>query len=188
MTSTASVRTPKGHGSGPMRAGHELSILRDSASRPGRLSETDTAWPGRLRRITRAALNHWGCSGTAATAELLATELVTNAFQHGTGPEVGFRVRLGDKHLVIEVFDGSSQRPQPRPAGPDEENGRGLLIVESLAESWGVSDDGTTTWCTIPLTEGPPHMDPVAVTAPVLRAMPLNQPTDRVTSSKEESA
>ncbi|MFE7243038.1 ATP-binding protein [Streptomyces sp. NPDC057580] len=51
---------------------------------------------------------------------------------------------------------------EPRCAGPNDENGHGLLLVEPLAETWGVSPDGTTTWCSLSLTEGPTTMEPAA--------------------------
>ncbi|MDV6291305.1 ATP-binding protein [Streptomyces sp. UP1A-1] len=129
-----------------------------------------------MRRLARASLTHWGRSDLADTAELLLTELVTNALRHACGTEIGVRIYLRDAQLVIEVNDGSPVAPMPRPAGPDDETGRGLFLVEALADSWGVSPDGTTTWCTLPLTEGPSDMEPAAVTAPVLRETPLELP------------
>ncbi|MER5756906.1 ATP-binding protein [Streptomyces sp. NPDC002088] len=79
---------------------------------------------------------------------------------------------------MIKVRDGCPDLPVLRHAGPDDEGGRGLLLVESLAETWGVSPDGTTTWCSLPLTKGPFDMQPAAVTAPVLREMLLPLPAD----------
>ncbi|MFF0698551.1 ATP-binding protein [Streptomyces tendae] len=65
---------------------------------------------------------------------------------------MGVRFYLTDVHVVIEVDDGSPCTPVLRCPGPDDESGRGLLLVQALAEAWGVSPDGTTTWCTLPLT------------------------------------
>ncbi|MFV5994997.1 ATP-binding protein [Streptomyces sp. NPDC056231] len=155
-----------------------MSIERRPDPDGGGLSEADAAWPQRLRRIVRASLTHWGRPNLIETAELLLTELATNALRHACGPDVGVRIYLQDDYLVIEVNDGSPLHPVPRCAGPDDETGRGLLLVESLAEAWGVSGDGTTTWCTLPLTKGPSDMQPAAVTAPVLREIPLDLPTD----------
>ncbi|MBZ6253595.1 ATP-binding protein [Streptomyces olivaceus] len=177
MTSTAPY-TQASVGPSCVRAGHEISIRRDSASTPAQLTDADAVWPARCRRIVRAALSHWHRSDLAETAELLTTELVTNAFRHGSGPDVGFRISLAEEDLLLEVNDGSPTVPVPRSPGPDDENGRGLFLVGALAESWGVSADGTTTWCTLPLTKGSPDMEPAAVTAPVLREMPLELPPD----------
>jgi anti-sigma regulatory factor (Ser/Thr protein kinase) len=137
----------------------EVSLERHPDPDDGGISRKDAAWPQRLRRLSRASLRHWGRPDLAETAELLLTELVTNALRHACGPEIGIRVYFQDDHLVIEVNDGSPAIPVPRCAGPDDENGRGLFLVEALAASWGVSPDGVTTWCTLPLTEGPPQMD-----------------------------
>ncbi|MFF6903920.1 ATP-binding protein [Streptomyces hydrogenans] len=109
------------------------------------------------------------------TAELLLTELVTNAFLHADAPTVGVRVyRQGDL-LMIEVNDGTPQGPLPRPAGLLSEHGRGLAIVDFLAHSWGVSEDRTTTWCSLSLSEGLSKMTPGPVaTAPVQRETELH--------------
>ncbi|WP_405526753.1 ATP-binding protein [Streptomyces canus] len=105
--------------------------------------------PRRVRVIIRAGLRHWGLSGLTESAELLATELVTNAFKHGRG-DVGVRLYVTASHLLIEVRDGSPERPVSGRASLDDEDGRGLLLVTSIADHWGVSADGTTTWCSLP--------------------------------------
>ncbi|MFF8847952.1 ATP-binding protein [Streptomyces sp. NPDC015127] len=128
----------------------EMSIERHPDPEVEGLSKADAAWPQRLRRIVRASLTHWEWTDVIDTAELLLTELVTNALRHGKADDIGVRVYLDGDRCVIEVVDGSPVRPELRQAGPDDESGRGLLLVESLAESWGVSSDGTTTWCTLP--------------------------------------
>ncbi|MEU0853783.1 ATP-binding protein [Streptomyces flaveolus] len=119
------------------------------------MSEADAAWPQRLRRIARASLTYWRCPDLVDTVELLLTELATNALRHARGRNIGVRIFARDDHLVIEVNDGSPLTPVPRCAGPDDESGRGLFLVEALSDAWGVSPDGTTTWCTLPLTEEP---------------------------------
>ncbi|MFD5659862.1 ATP-binding protein [Streptomyces hirsutus] len=162
-----------------VRKALELSIERRPGPDTGELSVADAAWPQRLRRIVGTGLTSWGRSDLVETAELLLTELATNALRHAHGLDIGIRVQLQGDHLMIEVEDGSPLRPMPRCAGPDDENGRGLFLIDALAKAWGVSDDGTTTWCTLSLNEGPPdNMDPAVVTAPVLREMPLQLPAD----------
>ncbi|WP_432043290.1 ATP-binding protein [Streptomyces cadmiisoli] len=155
-----------------------MSIERRPDADSGDLSEADAAWPQRLRRIVRAGLTYWGRPDLIETAELLLTELATNALRHGSGPDIGVRVHLEDDRCVIEVNDGSPIRPELRHVSPTDEGGRGLLLVESLAAEWGVSPDGTTTWCTLPLTKGPEEMQPAAVTAPVVREIPMELPAD----------
>jgi anti-sigma regulatory factor (Ser/Thr protein kinase) len=173
MTSTAldSGTNPIPH---PVAADHELSIARDPASTPERLTDTDAAWPRRIRRIVRAGLKYWGRPDLIDTAELLTTELVTNALRHGTGPEVGFRLFLRDGNIVIEVRDGSPELPVLRHASPTDEGGRGLFLVEAMADAWGVSSDGTTTWCSLSPCKGhAASMQPAAAPFPLLRAYPV---------------
>ncbi|MEU3984630.1 ATP-binding protein [Streptomyces sp. NPDC026672] len=154
----------------PGQAVYEVSIARDRASDPGRLTQADAVWPGRLRRIVRAALAYWGRPDLIEPAELLTTELATNALRHGTGT-VGFRLCVRDEHLVIEVRDGSPQRPVLRRAALDDESGRGLVLVDALADAWGTSPDGTTTWCRLSLRKGPDAVDRVEP-LPLVRRYP----------------
>ncbi|MCX5209430.1 ATP-binding protein [Kitasatospora sp. NBC_00240] len=71
--------------------------------------------------------------------ELVVTELVTNAIRHGGGSEVHIHLRLhGPGILAVEVHDRSRQYPDgPPAAGEDQESGRGLHIVDTLALRWG---------------------------------------------------
>ncbi|MFG3134080.1 ATP-binding protein [Streptomyces tendae] len=158
----------------------DVSLVRRPNPHSAGLSETEAAWPQRLRRLARACLTHWGCTELIDAAELLLTELVTNALRHANGSSIGVRIYVRGARLVIAVNDGSPAVPVLRPAGPDDESGRGLFLVEALAESSGVSADGATTWCSLPLTrdKGPSVMEPAAVTAPVLREMLLELPAD----------
>ncbi|MGP4089637.1 ATP-binding protein [Streptomyces sp. KR55] len=173
MTSTA-VDTRTSASPQCVRTGHEVSIARDPASTAQRLTEREAAWPGRIRRIVRAGLKHWGRPDLIDTAELLTTELVTNALRHGRGPDIGFRLYLSNDQAVIEVRDGSSSLPVLRYAAPDDEEGRGLFLVDAMADAWGVSPDGTTTWCSLSLCKGPDDpMEPVATPTPVLREYPV---------------
>ncbi|MFI7415346.1 ATP-binding protein [Streptomyces sp. NPDC049627] len=157
----------------------EVSIERRPDPDSAALSAADAAWPRRLRRIARASLSHWGRADLIETVDLLLTELATNALRHGSGLDVGVRISMQDDHLKIEVNDGSSALPELRNAEHDDEGGRGLFLVDALAKDWGVSLDGTTTWCTLPLTKGPEEMQPAAATAPVLREIPMELPGDR---------
>ncbi|MFG2774733.1 ATP-binding protein [Streptomyces sp. NPDC048350] len=155
----------------------DISIARRPNRDPesGALSEADAALPQQLRRSLRASLTRWGIPNLVDDAELLLSELVTNALVHTDGPTVGIRVYVQNVRLKIEVNDFSPRGRLPRPAGPYAEHGRGLLIVDALADEWGVSEDRTTVWCTLPLTEGPSEMDPAAPPAQVLHesALPL---------------
>lgn len=131
----------------------EVSFARAVGSTAGAIAEADLLWPHRVRLIIRARLRRWGRPDLTEYAELLATELVTNALKHGRG-DVGVRMYPRADRLRIEVRDGSHECPVPRTAALDDEDGRGLLLITAIADDWGVSHDGTTTWCTLPLREG----------------------------------
>ena len=93
------------------------------------------------------------CQGYAedavVTATLLTSELITNALEHGTGT-ITVLVSCEGERVRVAVVDESDAAPLPREAGPDDEGGRGLLIVEALAEAWGVDPlprgTGKTVW------------------------------------------
>ncbi|WP_327676185.1 ATP-binding protein [Kitasatospora sp. NBC_00458] len=103
-----------------------------------------------VRRRLRAALAHWGVPELADTAELLSSELVTNALQHTGQGAVFDAVLTADLRLRIEVQDGTARLPGRRrdPNAEYATSGRGLLLVEALADSWGVHlrGDGKVTW------------------------------------------
>ena len=92
------------------------------------------------------------CDGLARDvveiAQLLTTELVTNALDHGAG-EITLGIARSDDDLRIDVGDDAPGHPRPAPAAPDQTRGRGMLLVESLAAGWGVeppSDGGKRVW------------------------------------------
>lgn len=71
------------------------------------------------------------------TAALLSSELITNALRHGAG-SITVLVTRTRKAVRVDVSDQSPVDPRPRRAHIDDENGRGLLIVETLADEWGM--------------------------------------------------
>jgi anti-sigma regulatory factor (Ser/Thr protein kinase) len=97
------------------------------------------------RQHARHVVTEWGYTQIARTAELVVSEIVTNAAHHAreTATKNGVppvRLRLTDwlSGVQIEVWDGSSRMPRAaqQPA-PDAEAGRGLLLVEALSDCWG---------------------------------------------------
>ncbi|GLX50662.1 hypothetical protein Shyhy01_36120 [Streptomyces hygroscopicus subsp. hygroscopicus] len=104
------------------------------------------------RAFLRRTLASWECPVPADDALLLLSETLTNAVQHAEGP-VGLRLCRTATDLTVEVSDRSPYLPQPRHAAGDEESGRGLLLVRTLADGWGVrpTDEGKTTWFTLKL-------------------------------------
>lgn len=94
----------------------------------------------------------WDCVHRADDARLLVSEVLTNAVQHAEGPLV-LHLRRTLTELAVEISDLSPHLPQPRLAAEDEESGRGLILVDTLADNWGVrpTDQGKTTWFTLRL-------------------------------------
>ena len=93
------------------------------------------------RRQVKAAVRYWHVPVDIDVAELLVSELVTNAIRHANEP-VQLRIIL-DGLLSCEVFDGSSSAPQLGRADRFDEDGRGLMLVAQLAERWGTRHTGT---------------------------------------------
>jgi anti-sigma regulatory factor (Ser/Thr protein kinase) len=91
------------------------------------------------RRATRDALAVWQLSHLEDTAVLLVSELVTNAVRHAmdTGA-IGLELTIADSRLRVEVQDGDpSWRQMPGLADCDE-SGYGFVLVDSLADRWGL--------------------------------------------------
>jgi serine phosphatase RsbU (regulator of sigma subunit)/anti-sigma regulatory factor (Ser/Thr protein kinase) len=104
----------------------------------------------RARSSVRAWLDAWELASATEEAELLATEVVTNALIHGDS-DVNVYVRKYPDRLRVEVRDSDPHpaRPISLPRAEDRaESGRGLVIVSALASSWGNSPGGRgkTVW------------------------------------------
>jgi serine phosphatase RsbU (regulator of sigma subunit)/anti-sigma regulatory factor (Ser/Thr protein kinase) len=105
----------------------------------------------RARLLVRRRLRRWGLAELVPIAELLASELVTNAVRYAHGAIALRLVREGG--LVCEVLDDSAALPRLRHAGDDDERGRGLQVVSQLAQRWGArrTPTGKVVWCELPL-------------------------------------
>ncbi|MFE1289514.1 ATP-binding protein [Streptomyces sp. NPDC058751] len=88
------------------------------------------------RRTLRLILALHGLPHLAEVAELVATELVTNAVQHTAGP-AAIRLRRAHGVLRIGVWDADPTPPAPAPPAASGETGRGLTLVEECADGWG---------------------------------------------------
>ncbi|MCI2237455.1 SpoIIE family protein phosphatase [Paenibacillus sp. TRM 82003] len=101
------------------------------------------------RAFLRTALDAWDAAELLDEAELVLSELVTNALVH-TDSATGVLLRYdrAARRLTISVQDRSTRHPRERHADPDALGGRGLGIVEAVADDWGVSleGEGKTVW------------------------------------------
>ncbi|CAM5333862.1 SpoIIE family protein phosphatase OS=Streptomyces tendae OX=1932 GN=GUR47_01220 PE=4 SV=1 [Streptomyces tendae] len=128
-----------------------LLMARLTGIEPGSVAEwrlaRDPAEAGRARAAVREQLHDWGLPGLAGTAELLAGELVTNALRHSHAEPVELRLVRADT-LLCEVDDDDHDLPALKSAGPDDEAGRGLRVVSTLAREWGAgrTESGKTVW------------------------------------------
>jgi anti-anti-sigma regulatory factor len=100
-----------------------------------------------VRQLVDQACAAWHRREVAATAALVASELVANVVRHAhTTMEFTMGLRAG--HMVLTVRDGSRRLPEPADPGLTDAGGRGLRLVRELTESWGVLpvSDGKVVW------------------------------------------
>lgn len=114
-----------------------LSPARDHRAR---LPADPRAVP-EARRQVRAAVRYWRLPVDIDVAALLVSELVTNAVthdEHAVGArQVTLSIRCCDGQLRVDVHDTSPEPPVLTGASDCDEGGRGLFLVDSLADSWG---------------------------------------------------
>jgi anti-sigma regulatory factor (Ser/Thr protein kinase) len=87
-------------------------------------------------------LRGWNLDTMVPDAELLVSELVTNAVLHAHSAAVVSLAREND-HVRVSVSDKSSVLPRLRDYGPAAVTGRGMLLVDRVATRWGVDMDGS---------------------------------------------
>ncbi|MEU8438062.1 SpoIIE family protein phosphatase [Streptomyces sp. NPDC029216] len=99
------------------------------------------------RRYTTDQLTAWELDEASFVAELVVSELVTNAIRYGE-PPIQLRLIHENNTLICEVSDASSTAPHMRRARTFDEGGRGLLLVAQLAQRWGTrhAATGKTIW------------------------------------------
>lgn len=99
------------------------------------------------RRFVDETLGRWECDDVLDTVSLLVSELVTNAVLHARS-EIEVSVHLLADRLRIEVGDASDDFVRRRAAADDEGSGRGMMMVETLAQAWGVDvrPGGKVVW------------------------------------------
>ena len=101
------------------------------------------------RHVVRELLNAWDVPHDRDDAALLVTELVANVIDHVEGEaNLTLELSLSDAWLRIAVVDGSSIRPVVQELSRERSRGRGLRMVESIADRWGAEDHngGKRVW------------------------------------------
>jgi anti-sigma regulatory factor (Ser/Thr protein kinase) len=107
------------------------------------------------RRHTSQVLRKWDLSEFGETAELVVSELITNAIRASRPAGGGNCVRLwlfsDGARVVIQVWDNCPDPPQPAHAASTDEDGRGLLLVEAMTASWDFysRDGGKIVWAAL---------------------------------------
>lgn len=118
------------------------------------IGEVSTVFPAvapsasSARRFVAAALHRWGCpDGFVDLVLLLTSELVTNAYRHA-GSDTRVSVRCDEGRIRVEVRDKGGGDVRLRPLDSSRNDGRGLQIVDALAERWGhhADCDGNVVW------------------------------------------
>ncbi|MGA4845917.1 ATP-binding protein [Streptomyces sp. G5(2025)] len=148
--------TRQSRGGGPGGTGAISTDVRDAFTEGGdgartgpdqvqlrrRLGRADLSAVSEVRGALREFLRRWGKPAGADIAELLTSELVTNALVH-TDHDAIVTATLSRRSLCVEVRDFVGRRPEPRvPDADSGTNGRGLVLVQSLADAWGVRAHG----------------------------------------------
>ncbi|MFD9491888.1 SpoIIE family protein phosphatase [Streptomyces sp. NPDC060005] len=112
----------------------------------------DPALVAPVRKQVADRLDHWGLTAATFTAELVVSELVTNAIRYGESP-IRLRLIHDDETLICEVSDSSHTAPHLRRAKTFDEGGRGLLLVAQLTQRWGSrhTPEGKTIWAELSL-------------------------------------
>lgn len=116
------------------------------------------------RLHARLVLLEWGLAHIADDAELIVSELTTNAIQ-ATHHPIALFLRSDRRELIIEVWDALPDAPRGQPHAIDAESGRGLELVSTLSDRWGFfrpDTGGKAVWASlqalaIPASIGPAH-------------------------------
>ncbi|MCX5388290.1 SpoIIE family protein phosphatase [Streptomyces sp. NBC_00083] len=103
------------------------------------------------RRQLRELLHDWADEEQVDSAVLMISEMITNVLVHTDGDALlvaEARGPLGTRRLRVEVADASDELPHRRRPGEMASSGRGLILMEMLADAWGVDPrgDGKSIW------------------------------------------
>ncbi|MDG4859315.1 ATP-binding protein [Streptomyces sp. T-3] len=104
-----------------------------------------------LRRVLRLHLAMWGLPELVDLAQSCVTELTSNVINHvGIGTPTRLAVSMRGTYLRLELHDPDTRAlPTLLAAGDESETGRGMALVDAIAERWGVllREDSKVVWC-----------------------------------------
>jgi serine phosphatase RsbU (regulator of sigma subunit) len=131
----------------------DVALLVVATPGPLRLPFTAEVDGATLRSAARRVLAGRQAPDLIDDTLVVITELVQNAVKH-TGAGGDLVLTAGPDGVLVEVLDGSARRPAVLPPDPRRVGGRGLLVVEALAEDWGTRPAGTgkIVWARLPAT------------------------------------
>jgi anti-sigma regulatory factor (Ser/Thr protein kinase) len=127
-------------------------VSESGASRLELVADPDAV--GQARAWLRSRLEGWSADGVA-TVQLLVSELVTNAILH-TADVVEVTAELAGSGITVEVADSNPSKPVVKQYERDAATGRGLHLVEALADAWGVRGDDSHKWVWFRVVDGAP--------------------------------
>ena len=156
MTASTTSALRAGTGTAPRCAqprGPAGPAWRSDSIELGPYPEAVSLARARTRELLREWGGHWEQGELADDAEMIVSELVTNALEATRKERLDSPIRLtliaGPGSLLIAVWDAADSAPAPREADGDALSGRGLLIVEALSAQWdckpGPADRGGKT-------------------------------------------
>ncbi|MHB6910940.1 SpoIIE family protein phosphatase [Streptomyces sp. DB-54] len=141
---------------------HRSAIPGEAATPRLRLHvhQADPAGTAEVRSAVRRTLDQWRAGAVTHDVEVAASELIANALTHTeSGALVSVELLPGSPcRIRLEVEDRSSQWPRRRRPGETATSGRGLLLVEALADRWGAEPRGSgkALWCEFVVPDDPP--------------------------------
>ncbi|WP_030992271.1 SpoIIE family protein phosphatase [Streptomyces sp. NRRL S-1813] len=120
--------------------------------------QADPSGTAEVRSAVRRTLDQWRAGAVVDNIEVAASELIANALTHTeSGALVAMELLPGPpRRIRLEVEDRSSRWPRRRSPGETATSGRGLMLVEALADEWGAEPRGAgkALWCEFAVPDG----------------------------------
>jgi anti-sigma regulatory factor (Ser/Thr protein kinase) len=137
-----------------MTDGERATVSNRSSSRSMVVYDRDAANVGEARSWIDTFLAERAIEDTVRDdAQLVVSELVTNALMHGDG-ELVLRASINDAAVHVSVTDSGDELPEVLPIDPSRIGGLGLIVVGRVASDWGVAPfpGGKTVWAALALS------------------------------------